>query len=113
MPDHDVCVVGKIYKLPYPKRAEHSVKHPFEMVFTELMGRITSKALGSFKYVSKISGQYTKWTATYLLKSKGDVISIFQSLVQYLVFSDSSCIEHLKADEGGGYGNKDFKDNCL
>ena len=44
------------------------------------MGPITPEALGGYKYVSKISDEYTKWTEIYLLKSKHDALIAFQSI---------------------------------
>ena len=70
VPDCDVCVVGKSHQLAHSKTADHKVKLPFQLVFTDLMGPITPPALGDYRYVSKISDEYTKWTEIHLLKFK-------------------------------------------
>ena len=41
----------------------------------------------------------------YLLKSKGDVLSLFQSFVQSVVIPSGSRVERLRADKGDEYIN--------
>ena len=113
VPDCDVCALGKSHQLAHPKTADHKVKHPFQLVFADLMGPITPEALGGYKYVSKISDEHTKWTETYLLKSKDDALSTFQSFVQSVVIPSGFRVERLRADKGGEYIGKEFKDYCL
>lgn len=71
VPNCDVCAMGKSHQLAHPKTVDHNIKHPFQLVFIDLMVPITPEALGCFKYISKISDERTKWTETYPLKSKG------------------------------------------
>ena len=81
MPDCDVCVVGKSPQLNLPKTANRKVNHPFQLVFVDLMGAITTEALGGYTYVSKISDEHTEWTEICLLKSKGDALISLQLFV--------------------------------
>lgn len=53
--DYDFCAVGKISHLTHPKTADHNAKHPFQLVFIDLMGPMTPEALGGCKCVSKIT----------------------------------------------------------
>ena len=85
MPDCDVCAVGKSRQLAHPKTADHKVTLPFQLVFADLVGPLTPEALGGYKYITKISDEYTNWTQPYLLKSKHDALSSFQIFVQYVV----------------------------
>ena len=62
------------HQLAHPKTADHNVKLPFQLVFVDLMGPLTSEALGGYKYITKISDEYTKWTEPNLLKSKHDAL---------------------------------------
>lgn len=41
-----------------PKTADHKVKHPFQLIFTDMMEPITQGAIGGYKYISKISSQH-------------------------------------------------------
>lgn len=71
------------------------------------------KGLGGFKCVSKIYDQHALWTVIYLLKSKSDAFSTFQSFPQYKVIPSGFYIERLRADKGVEYINKDFKGHFL
>ena len=77
-PDCDVCAVGKSHQLAHPKTADHKVKLPFKVVFADLMRSLTPEALGGYKYITNISGEYTEWTKPYLLKSKHDTLSLIR-----------------------------------
>ena len=81
VPDCDVCAVGKSRQQTHPKTADQHVQHPFQLVFTDLMGPFTPEALRGYKYASKISDEHTRWTEIYLLKSKDGALHAFQSFV--------------------------------
>ena len=65
VPDCDVSAVAKSHQLAHPKTADHKVKVPFQLVFADLMGPLTPEAFGGYKYIAKISDEYTKWTALF------------------------------------------------
>ena len=50
---------------------------PFQLCYGDLMGPFTPEAYGGFKYFSKITNHFTKWTAVYLLKNKSCAIDFF------------------------------------
>ena len=77
VPDCDFCAVGKSRQQAHPKTAGQHVQHPFQLVFTDLMGQFTPEALGCYTYVSKISDEHTRWTEIYLLKSKDGALHAF------------------------------------
>ena len=112
VPDCDVCAVGKSRQQAHPKTADQPVQHPFQLVFTDLMGPFTPEALGAYKYVSKISDEHTRWTEIYLLKSKEGALHAFQSFVQSMVIPSGVCVERLRADKGGEFIVNDFKGYC-
>ena len=111
--DCDVCAVGKSQQLAHPKTADHKVKHPFQLVFADLMGPITPEALGGYKYVSKNSDECTKWTEIHLLKSKHDALIAFQSFIKSAVLPIGFRVERLRTDKGGEYTSDKFRDYCL
>ena len=65
------------------------------------MGPFTPEALGVYKYITKISDEYIKWTEPYLLKSKHDALSSFQVFVQSMVIPNGFRVERLRVDKGG------------
>ena len=103
VPDCDVCAVGKSRQRAHPKTADQHVQHPFQLVFTDLIGQFTPEALGGYKFVSKISDEHTRcWTEIYLLKSKDGALHAFQSFVQSMVIPSGVRVEQLRADKGKG-----------
>ena len=77
------------------------------------MGPLTPEALGGYKYITNISGEYTEWTKPYLLKSKHDDLSSFQVFVQTVVIPSGFRVERLRVDKGGEFISKEFQDYCL
>lgn len=54
----------------HSKITDQHIQHPFQLVFTDLIGHFTPEVLGGYKYVFKVSGEHTRWTEVHLLKSK-------------------------------------------
>ena len=112
MPDCDVCAVGKSHQLAHPKTADHKVRLSCLLVFADLMGPLTSEALGGYKQITKISNAHTKWTETYLLKSKHDALTSFQVFVQSVAIPSGFRVERLRVDKGGEFVRKEFQGCC-
>ena len=58
--DCDVCAVGKAQQLAHPMTANHKVSQPFQLCYGNLIGPFTPVTMGGYKYVSKITDDYTK-----------------------------------------------------
>lgn len=97
----------------HPNTADYRVKHLFQLVFTDTMGPITLEALGGSRFATKTSDEHTKWTETYLLKLKEEVVSTFQAFMQSMVIPSGLRIERLRTDESGQYVGMGFKDYGL
>ena len=67
--DHcDVCAVGKRRQLAHPKKAKDTdITAPFQSVDGDLVGPVKPATRGGYEYMSKITDQFTKWTAVYFL----------------------------------------------
>ena len=113
MADCDVCVVGKRHPLAHPKTVDHKVTLPFQFVSADLMGFLTPEAFGGHKYITKISDEYTKWTAPYLLKSNLDALSSFQVFVEYVVTPSDFCVRRLRVDKGSEFISTEFQDYSI
>ena len=112
VPDCDICAVGESRQQAHPKTVDQHVQHPFQLVFTDLMGPFTPEALGGYKYVSKISDEHIRWTEIYILKSKDGALHAFQSFVQSMVIPSGVRVERLRAYKAGEFIGNDFKDYC-
>ena len=105
--------MGKSRQLAHPKTTDHKVKLPFQLVFADLTEPLNPEDLEGYKFITKITDEYTKWTEPYLMKSKHDGISSFQAFVQSMVIPSGFRIERSRVDKGGEFISKEFQDYCL
>ena len=112
--DHcDVFAVGKRHQLAHPKRAKHAdITAPFQLVYQDLMGLFKPAARAGYEYVSKIIDQFTKWTAVYLLYTKGQALASLQLFVTSTAIPFGSRTVTWRADKGGEYTGEGFKAYC-
>ena len=86
--DCGVCAVVKSHQLAHLKKVKNAyIKAPFELVHGDLMGPFTPAAHGGYKYVSKITDQFFRWTAVYLLYSKDQALASLQAYFTSMVTS--------------------------
>ena len=112
--DCDVCAVGKDQQLAHPKKGQHGgITRPFQLCYGDLMGPFTPEAYGSFKYVSKITDQFTRWTAVYSLENKSSTFDSFCLFVTSTAIPCGGRVIPWRADKGGEYTSEAFKQNCL
>ena len=80
--DCDVCAVGKNHQLTHPQKAKNAdIKAPFQLVHGDLMGPFSPAAHGNNKYASKITYEFSRWTAVYLHFSKDQALASLQVYV--------------------------------
>ena len=77
------------------------------------MGPFTPEAYGSFKYVSKITDQFTRSIAVYLLENKSYAFDSFRLIVTSTVIACGGRVIRCRADKGGEYTSEAFKQDCL
>ena len=112
--DCDVCTVGKGQQLAYPKKAPHAgITRPFQLCFGDLMVPCTPEACGGFKYVSKFTDQFTRWTAVYVLENKSCTLDSFRLFVTSTAIPCGGRVIRLGVDTGGEYTSEAFKHYCL
>ena len=105
--DCDVCAVGKGQQLAHPKKGQHA--GITQLCYGDLMGPFTSEAYGGFKYVSKITDQFIRWTAVYLLENKSCAFDSFRLVVTSTVIPCGGQVICWRADKGGEYTSEAFK----
>ena len=111
--DTSVCAVGKNHHLAHHKKAKQAdITAPFQQVYGDLMGPFKPTARGGYEYVSKITDQFTKWTAVYLLCSKDEALASLQLFVTSTAIPFGSRIVTWRADKGDEYTGEDFKECC-
>ena len=80
------------------------VKHPLELVFSDVWGPAQTSVSGHNYYVSFIDA-YSRFTWLYLLKRKSDVFDIFLHFQLHVERLLKHKIIHVQSDWGGEYRN--------
>ena len=106
--DCDIYAVEKAQQLAHPETDNHKVNRPFQLCYGDLMRPFTPVAIGGYKYVSKVAGEYTKWTAVYLLTNKNQARQSLQLFVGSTVIPFGGRIVRWRADKGGKYTGESF-----
>ena len=105
--DCDVCAVGKCHQLVHLEKAQYAdIIRPFQLCYGNLMGPFTPKAYGSFQDVSRITDQFTKCIAVYLLANKSLAFDPFRLFIPLVVIPCGDRVIHWRADKEGEYTGK-------
>lgn len=100
----DVCPLAKQVRLPFP--TSHSVsKNKFELIHCDLWCPYKHKTYNSCAYFLTIVDDYSKCTWTYLIKSKDQVPSIFQSFFAYVKNQFGCTVKGMRSDNGTEFFN--------
>ena len=76
------------------------------------MGHFKPSARGGYEYVSKITDQFTKWTAVYLLCTKNQALTSLQLFVTSTVTPFGSRVVTWRASKSGEDTSEDFEAYC-
>ena len=102
--------MGKSHQLAHPKKAKHAaINPPFQLVCGDLMSPFKPTAYGGYKFVSKITDQFTKWTAVYLLCSKDQALALLQLFITSSVIPLHKRIIRWRADKGVEFTGDEFR----
>ena len=109
--DHcGVCGRGRSHHLAHPRKTKHAdITAPFQLVCGDLMDPFKPTARGGYKCVSKITDQFAKLTAVYLLCTKDQALASLQLFVTSTVLPFGSRIVTWQADKCGEYTGEDFR----
>ena len=99
----DACQQGKSHQLPFSE-SSRVVKHPLELVFSDVWGPAQTSTSGHNYYISFVDA-YSRFTWLYLLKRKSDVFDIFVQFQKHVERLLKHKIVHVQSDWGGEYRN--------
>ena len=111
------CVLGKMAKIPFPKKSMNRASIPLELVHTDLCGPMQVPSHGGSKYVLTFTDDYSRYTTVYFLKNKSDTILKFKEYVKLMeTYSGQKVknlnIKTLRSDNGGEYTSNEFDTFC-
>jgi histone deacetylase 1/2 len=94
----DACQQGKSHQLPFSE-SSRVVKHPLELVFSDVWGPAQTSVSGHNYYVSFIDA-YSRFTWLYLIKRKSDVFDVFIQFQAHVERLLKHKILHVQSDWG-------------
>lgn len=104
LPPCTTCMLSKHHRLPFSGK----IPRPsglLHVVHSDLSGRISPPSLNGGRYYLKLTDGFSKYKHVYILKSKSEAFSAFQSF-KLLVENQTGCkIKRLVNDGGGEYIN--------
>ena len=104
-----MCALSKSRQQAHPKKSTRTTIRPMQLIYTHLMGQFTPPAKGGYRYVSKLTDDYSRMKEVYLLRNKSEAA---ESLLQYnmtVAVPLGLRIETVRCDKGGQYIGKEFK----
>ena len=115
--DCEPCALGKMHRLPYPKKSEHTSKTILELVHTDLCGPMQVDSVGGSRYLLTFIDDFSRYTVVYLLKRKSEVLEKFNDFVMSMEKGDKklkklNIVNSLRSDNGGEYQSNAFKKYC-
>lgn len=103
----EVCIKGKMYRNPFPKKSSR-VSGMLELIHSDVCGPMRVASIGGTRYFVEFIDDHTRWCEVRFLKSKDEV---FQATTEYiaLVENQRDCrIKCLQSDNGGEYTSSQF-----
>jgi hypothetical protein len=94
----DACQQGKSHQLPFSE-SSRVVKHPLELVFSDVWGPAQTSVNGHNYYISFIDA-YSRFTWLYLIKHKSDVFDVFLQFQAHVEGLLQHKILHVQSDWG-------------
>ena len=106
------CMLGKMSRLPLPKKSITKSKERLELLHTDLCGPIHVESLGGRQYFLTITDDFSRYKTVYFLKRKEEALGIFQDYVNKMENFTESKVKSARSDNGGEYISNEFLDYC-
>ena len=103
------CIKGKMVQTPF-ESSIIKTKKPLILVHRDVCGPMETKTVGGKRYLATFIDDYSRYTFTYLLEKKSEVLQKFKEFVALASnnFGQKLCI--LRTDNGGEYVGKEMEE---
>lgn len=113
IPDCEVCIQGKMTRLPFPKRDDKRSTEILNIIHSDVFGPVQNESNGGAKYFVTFIDDYSRYCQVYFLAHKNEVFEKFKEFKNEVEKSTGKKIKYLQSDnEVSEYCNRKF-DNYL
>jgi transposase InsO family protein len=106
------CQADKQVTNTHPTKAYMSTSRVLELLHMDLFGPITYKSLGGNLYCLVIVDNYSRYTWTFFLHDKSEVVTCFKKFAKRAQNEFEVKIKNIKSDNGKEFGNTNIKAYC-
>ena len=104
----DVCELAKSHRVSFPSNLNKS-SVPFMIVHSDVWGPSPNPTLGGSRWFVTFIDDCTRMTWVYLMKSKGQVNSLFQQFHRMIKTQYNAQVQVLRSDNGGEYKSSELR----
>ncbi len=105
----ETCVGGKRHRRSFSTSNTRATE-PLQLVHSDICGKMSEKSLGRAEYFLTFTDDYTRFTWTYILKTKDQV---WEKLMEWKALVEKQSnrkLKVLRTDNGGEYTSKKFEE---
>nr|CAH66391.1 OSIGBa0134J07.9 [Oryza sativa] len=106
------CVFGKQIQASFPHSGAWRASAPFELVHTDIVGKVPTMSEGGNWYFITFIDDYTRMIWVYFLKEKSAALETFKKFKVMVENQSNRKIKVLRSDQGGEYISKEFEKYC-
>lgn len=106
----EACVIGKMARLPFPKKSARLTSRPLELIHSDVCGPMQTESLGKKRYFLTFIDDFSRFTYVYLIRRKSEVIEKFQEYKKLVENQTNYKISAIRFDGGGEYSSSDFSE---